>query len=142
MKIPGVDINPKIPNADANINLENNIPDMKLKAEMPNIDANIKKPEFDFNGEIKPNIPNINIDKKDLPTGEINFDANLKKPDVKGINLKTNMPEIDIKKPEGNVNIDRELEGKKINLDLPNIKIGKDGEYLMTGIIRGKNENR
>ena len=139
-KIPGVDINPKIPNADANINLENNIPDMKLKAEMPNLDANIKKPELDFNGEIKPNIPNINIDKKDLPTGEINFDGNLKKPDLKGINLKTNMPEIDIKKPEGNVNIDGELEGKKINLDLPNIKIGKDGEYLMTGIIRGKND--
>ena len=50
------------------------------------------------------------------------------------------MPEIDIKKPEGNVYIDGELEGKKINLDLPNIKIGKDGEYLMTGIIRGKND--
>ena len=136
--IPGIDIEPKIPNSDVNVNLGQNISDMKLNAEIPNIDANFKKPEFDSKGEINPNIPNINIDKKDLPTGDINFDGNLKNPDLKGINLKTNMPEIDIKKPEGNINIDGEIEGKKINIDLPNIQIGKEGEYSMTGIIPGK----
>ena len=79
--IPGIDIEPKIPKSDVNVNLGENIPNMKLNAEIPNLDANIKKPEFDFKGEINPNIPNINIDKKDLPTGEINFDGNLKNPD-------------------------------------------------------------
>ena len=136
--IPGIDINPKIPNTDIDFNLRNNIPDMKLNAEMPNFDANIKKPELDFKGEFNPNIPNINIDKKDLPTGEINFDGKVKKPDLKGINFKANMPEIDIKKPEGNVDIDGKLEGKKINIDLPGIKIDKDGEFLLEGIIPGK----
>ena len=132
-QVPKVDIN--IPKSDLNIEgnvpkveLENNIPEMKINGKIPGFDANIKKPELNINGEMDANIPK----------GEINFDGKFKKPDLKGINLKTNIPELNVKKPEGNLNIDGDIEGKKINIDLPDIIIDKDDEYLMRGIIRGK----
>jgi hypothetical protein len=152
-----MDMNINAPKVD----LEGNAPKIKVNADIPNLDIDFKKPNMEIDGEIN---PNINLSPKiDLPQGEMDIkggipdlnidlnkeikvpkiDASLETPKLNDINFKADLPKtkIDIKKPEGNLNKEGELGGKKLNVDMPNIKLNKDDEYFLSGIIPGKDIN-
>ena len=159
---PNIDINPKIPNVDINkpeIDLNAEIPNVDINK--PNVDINAKipnlkldKPKLDANynlsGEIGGNIPNINSPRIDLPSGDLNLNGNIdgkdikipnvdvsvKKPDLKGINLNTNLPNVDINKNR-NIKFEGEIKGNKPNIEIPKV----DKEFKMSGIIQGYNSN-
>ena len=159
---PNIDIDAKIPNVDINkpeIDLNAEIPNVDINK--PNVDINAKipnlkldKPKLDANynlsGEIGGNMPNINSPRIDLPSGDLNLNGNIdgkdikipnvdvsvKKPDLKGINLNTNLPNVDINKNR-NIKFEGEIKGNKPNIEIPKV----DKEFKMSGIIQGYNSN-
>ena len=131
--IKGPDINLKAPSSDLNINGPNlKVSDYGMSGVIPGFDTkgpkipsadvkvqgpNIKGPKFDLSGSI----PGVNIKgpKVDLPSGNVNLNADLPKGDVNIKGPSANLPKFDLSGSIPGVNI----KGPKVDLPSGNVDI-------------------
>ena len=153
LNLPGIDINGNVPNLGLNGEFGANLPNVEINN---NNKMNIPSGEVNLEGQI-PNINlNGNIENKDIKIPKI--DAKIESPNIKDINipgLGINKKDININKKNiniegglgeiknstGSFNMFGEIEGKGIKIDKPNIKLNKDNEYYISGIIPGGDTN-
>ena len=153
LNLPGIDINGNVPNLGLNGEFGANLPNVEINN---NNKMNIPSGEVNLEGQI-PNINlNGNIENKDIKIPKI--DAKIETPNIKDINipgLGINKKDININKKNiniegglgeiknstGSFNMFGEIEGKGIKIDKPNIKLNKDNEYYISGIIPGGDTN-
>ena len=157
LNLPGLDINDNVANLGLNGEFDANLPKIEInndnKIDIPSSEAHLKGkiPDLNLKGKIENKeikVPKIDASIETPNVKDINLKANLKGIDInnkdfnlnkKNINIEGELP--GIKKSDGSFNIIGEMEGKGLKIDKPKIKLNKDKEYYISGIIPGGDIN-
>ena len=132
-----ININKDININGPNIDINNNIPEMKFtdsKVELPNANMKLKGPQLNNNLNLKGNLPSIKLDQSKNDGENPSIKIKGSKIDGEIPNLKIKEPKVDGEIPDlknnGPTNIDEDL-----TYNGP--KIGKNLDYYFSGIIPG-----